>query len=328
MAKKRRTATVPPIVRPSKEDRRERIRHLMIAGLIGLAAVVIGLTALGVYLSQKSLSGSTALAVGDTEYSTGYILQRVRLLIKENAQQGVDFPPDLAISQTLLTVQDEGIIRQEAANLGISVTPDELDLEIGDRLGVPVGDTQSFTTVYKQELKRTGLSSDEYRRMVEAALLREKALADYRQNAPVSAPQVNIRLIQVGSRIEAENALNRLQAGESFGDVARQVSLDFASREDGGERGWTPRGIFEDAFDRAVFALEPGQRSGPIVGSQFAYVVEMIERTNDLALTEEQRGQLASRSFVQWLAGKRGDGRVESHVDGEKTNWLLERASS
>lgn len=56
----------------------------------------------------------------------------------------------------------------------------------------------------------------------------------------------------------------RLEAGEKFADLAKQLSADAATRGEGGDLGSFPRGRMMAPFDEVAFALEPGKVSGPV----------------------------------------------------------------
>lgn len=60
------------------------------------------------------------------------------------------------------------------------------------------------------------------------------------------------------ARARAEDVLRRARAGEDFAKLARQYSDDPATKDKGGELGTFGRGTMLDAFERAVFALSPG----------------------------------------------------------------------
>ncbi len=61
------------------------------------------------------------------------------------------------------------------------------------------------------------------------------------------------------ARTRAEELLRRAEAGEDFAKLARQYSDDPATKEKGGDLGTFGRGTMLDGFERAVFALSPGE---------------------------------------------------------------------
>ncbi len=69
----------------------------------------------------------------------------------------------------------------------------------------------------------------------------------------------------------------RLAAGDSFEDLAREFSED-ESAEVGGDLGTFGRGVMVPEFEEAAFALEPGEVSG-IVPTRFGFhIIEVVEK--------------------------------------------------
>ena len=68
----------------------------------------------------------------------------------------------------------------------------------------------------------------------------------------------------------AENALERVKSGEAFDQVARELSQDPGSAEQGGDLGFFGKGIMDPAFEESAFVLAEGEISEP-VRSEFGY---------------------------------------------------------
>src|SRR4030095_2016686 len=84
------------------------------------------------------------------------------------------------------------------------------------------------------------------------------------------------------ARAKAEDILKRLKAGEDFVALAKQYSTDPGSKENGGDLGWFGRGRMVPEFEKAAFALQPGQRS-EVVESPFGFHIIRVDerRTGD-----------------------------------------------
>ena len=72
----------------------------------------------------------------------------------------------------------------------------------------------------------------------------------------------------------AEEAIGRINGGESFADVAKDMSDDSGSADMGGSLGINARGAFDPAFDDALFALEEGSISQPVVSEFGVHVIK------------------------------------------------------
>lgn len=118
-------------------------------------------------------------------------------------------------------------------------------------------------------------------------------------------PQVRVRHILVAvqqeaateqrqeARKKAESLLGRLQAGADFAALARESSDDRGSREQGGMLPWLSPGESVPPFDRAAFALQPGQTSG-VVESPFGFHLLRVEEKREASTVsfEEARPQI------------------------------------
>jgi peptidyl-prolyl cis-trans isomerase SurA len=71
--------------------------------------------------------------------------------------------------------------------------------------------------------------------------------------------------------------LTRLQAGEKFDAVAREVSQD-SMQTKGGDRGWQTKSALKPEFADPLFKLSPGQTTDPIVTPEGCYLLYLEER--------------------------------------------------
>lgn len=289
--------------------------------------VAIGVIGFGYWDTQIRPKGETVLKVGDQSFSLGYFERRVKYAV---VQSDYFLPQDVDTATSLLQslmsqVETEELTRQGAAELGITVTEQEIDDEIAQQESVPANaDREVFLAAYRDAVRESGLSTDDYRRVIEAGLLREKVRQMFLDQAPDTAEQVRFRLIQVATEEEAQDVVARIDAGEDFGDLARELSLDTASAEQGGEQDWAVLETLIDPLREPLTTNEIGQRSDPIAVNQAYVVVESLERAADRETTDAQKQAIAERDLVVWLNDMEAELGVESSLDEEQTNTLIE----
>ncbi len=114
------------------------------------------------------------------------------------------------------------------------------------------------------------------------------------------------------ARQEAEDVKSRLEAGEDFAEVAKEVSDDPTTAEQGGDLGWVFRGQMGDAFDEVAFTLEPGQIGGPIEMNGGYAIILVEEKDPEHPVDEQEVENRRQQAFAEWL-----DAQIEA-ADIEK----------
>lgn len=132
--------------------------------------------------------------------------------------------------------------------------------------------------------RRSLLAGEAINTIAEGAVAEDAVMAKYNElYAPENAQtEYNAVHILVDSEEAALAVKARIEGGEDFGAVAREVSTDTGSGANGGDLGWFTQGMMVEPFEAAVMAAEIGALVGP-VQTQFGW---HIIRVNESRLQE------------------------------------------
>lgn len=120
--------------------------------------------------------------------------------------------------------------------------------------------------------------------------------------------EVNAETSDEQARLKAEQAIERLTAGEDFAVVAKQVSTDLGSAEQGGDLGFAAPGIYEPEFEEVLFALNKDQVSEPVRTAYGWHVIKLLDiRGAEIPsfaslkdkLTQDLKAQQVEQRFVE-----------------------------
>jgi parvulin-like peptidyl-prolyl isomerase len=287
-----------------RRDDERRVQVILRIAIALVAVVVVGIGAFGYYQTSVKPKGESVIRVGDRAFDMGYMERRLRYTIRNaNPEDLVLRNANSAVATILQDVSDEELDRRGAAEIGISVSEDEIDAEIRLRLRVPeTADTSVFAEAYRNEVRQSGLHPSEYREVVAARLLEEKLRQRFRAQIPATTEQIRLRDILV-QQTELQKVLDRLKAGEDFAAVASEVSLDTTTKDKGGEMDWQPRGGMPPEAESAVFSLAVGQVSEPVYLSGGYYLYQVLEKAADMQVTSEQSQQIEDQALTNWRSG-------------------------
>jgi peptidyl-prolyl cis-trans isomerase SurA len=122
------------------------------------------------------------------------------------------------------------------------------------------------------------------------------------------------------ARAQAEAVLVRLQAGESFDELARRNSQAPEATE-GGTLGWVPLGAMDPALQAAVQALSPGEFSG-VVELQGAFLILRLEEREE---ARPYRYEEIEQDLDQWVRSRKMEALYTEWVAGLKPLHHIER---
>jgi parvulin-like peptidyl-prolyl isomerase len=204
---------------------------------------------------------------------------------------------------------DSLLVEQGSAELGLSLADEEVERQL--EADVEAGGGQE---AFEEWLRATGQTRDDYKEMLHQSMLSQRVMEAVTGDVPTEAEQVHARLIMVDTEEKAQEVLAQIQEGSDFVALARQYSLDVATRENGGDVGWFPRGLVAPELETAAFALQPSQVSDVISLGEGYHIVQVIERQAARPVSEEMQIDLKRAQFELWLAGLRDEAQIERFV--------------
>src|SRR5690606_12361197 len=96
---------------------------------------------------------------------------------------------------------------------------------------------------------------------------------------------------------QAAAAKARIDAGEDFATVAKELSADPGTLNNGGDLGYVEHGSFDPAFDDALFALEENQVSEPVRSRFGVHLIKLTDlQSPEVPSLESMRATLDRKS--------------------------------
>jgi foldase protein PrsA len=156
---------------------------------------------------------------------------------------------------------------------------------------------QAFPTdkAYKSFLKTSGMTEADILFRVKLSQLQEKLTKDVTEDAKkVSTADVSeyydknekrfaqperrdLLIVLTKTEAKAQEAKKAIESGQPWKTVAKQYSIDEASKAQGGKLAAVAKGQQDKAFEDAVFAASKGELGGP-VKTQFGWYVFKVQK--------------------------------------------------
>ncbi len=94
----------------------------------------------------------------------------------------------------------------------------------------------------------------------------------------IEVPQKATKEQEAAALKKAEKIRERALKGEDFASLARKYSADIGTKDRGGDLGFFTRGQMIEEFEKAAFALKPGEVSKPIRTSFGYHIIKVEEK--------------------------------------------------
>lgn len=307
------------------------VANAAVANLIlGLAAGIPGAGAEPVYLDGVAAHVGQELVL-QSEVEEQLAIASLRLGLADSNLAS-------AREEVLQRIIDEKVIVQEARARGITTSNEEVDQAVNQHLDL-IREQLGGEEKFQRELAKEGLTQTEltdryreearrdllYTRLIQREIVSkievtddevDKYYQEHKDELPRLPGKTELAHIFIGLRPDeaviarAQEKLDRigdrLKAGESFSAVARELSEDIGTREQGGDLGWLDSSELEERLAQVTAGLKPGEVSAPFQVPLGVEVLRLVERDGE-------------RVHLQHI-------RVVLAVSEETRRWLRERA--
>jgi foldase protein PrsA len=135
--------------------------------------------------------------------------------------------------------------------------------------------------------------------------------------------QVKASHILVQTKEEAESILAELKNGGDFVKLAKEKSLDTQSKESGGDLGFFPKGVMEEAFDNAAFTLQINTLSDLVQTTHGYHIVKVAERKEARTPTFDEKKEEIRETLINeqlstlsssWMQEKMSGATIETFL--------------
>lgn len=265
--------------------------------------------------SNNGSSSGTAATVNGTPIPeddvTNYI-QSIRTssgLEEEDAWgqflAGQGMTPASVREQIIDSLVDQELVKQGAAELGVTVDSSEVDTYVESMKANFDGDE-----AWNNALSEAGFTEESYRESIESSLLSQAVGSHFEEEAKATdedviaaastyatyyngskrsshilfkVADVNDEAAMAEARAKAQSVLDQINNGLDFAEAAKQYSED-SSAEKGGDVGWDAMSSFVEEYQNALKELNVGQVSGLV---QSSYGIHIIKCTDEFNAPEE-----------------------------------------
>ena len=281
-------------------------------------------------LSRYSLHSEIAnmqyqLSLLDTSTEEGTFLSQYYGQVVQQYQAQLDLVSD----NTLQGLIEDVLIKKKAEEAGLSVTLSEaqarIRTDVESSLAAQASSITSTETIsgptpvptaipaatidatLQTFLARVGLPLSAYERIEQRNLLRGK-VSDLLASQVISTGlMIHVQLIMTDTQAVADTAKQRIDAGEDFATVAKEVSGESQVQTNGGDLGWLAADQLTSSYGTDLNNAASSQEIGTLTvvqsNSKF-YVLRVVERNPNGTLPDSVISQRKSSALNEWLTAQ------------------------
>ena len=272
-------------------------------GLAGiLVAALVGSVAVGVYrVYAKAGTDTFTVAVakalrlpamkvnGEPVLYSDYAedLRAIHTLVAYDKSTGgtnAALTEEQMSDQVLWRLANNILVKEAAAKYAVTAEPKDVE-DIKTNLLKQFKDTNQID----QEIqKRYGWTFAEYQ---------EKVIKNYILQQKISEKILADQSGREEIRNRALAVLNDIKAGKDFATEAKQFGED-GTKDKGGDLGWFGKGDMVPEFEKAVYALKPGEMTQDLVETQYGYHIIKLNEVKTEKVKDATTGKMVDQQKV------------------------------
>jgi len=278
------------------------------------------------------------LSFADTSTEEGQFMASYYSSTLQAYQSMIDYAPESTLDELI----EDAIIKKKADEAGLSVTLDkarqQIRADVASSLtpqASPITATETISgptpvptaipdatinDTLQKYLDNMGLSASSFERMVQRSLLRTQVSDLLASQVPSTGLMIHVQLIVTNTQEVADTARQRIEAGEDFATVAKEVSSETTVETNGGDLGWLAADQLSSSYGQALADAASTQQIGALTvvqsGSQF-FVLRVVERDENGTLPDSVISSKKSSALSDWLA-------AQTEALGDKIERLLQ----
>jgi len=220
-----------------------------------------------------------------------------------NGRKYIDFAKETVLDYII----NETILLENAADLGVTASEEQVDQEIkqikkdfeSEEEFKEYIESQGLTEEYlRNNIRKTMILNNLSQELTKSVTVPEEELKSAYNEIKDSMYSVKASHILIEDFEEAKKILERVKAGEDFNELAVEYSIDPSAKYNRGDLGYFSTGEMVPEFETAAFALEPGEVSD-LVKTSYGYHIIKVEDKKVLTF-EEVKPQLEQQMLPQY----------------------------
>lgn len=273
-------------------------------------------------------------SISQEKFDLYYRIQR-QAMVAQFGEEALEQPMD-KLNRTAGELMREDLLNNLILNQVILNSAKDAGIEnVDDQVAERIAAEKEISgeDQFKATLDSLNITEEEYKEIWKDNLIVSQFRDQKMEEYEVSDEEVNdfyeenkdylveakARHILVETEEEAKSVLERLDNGEDFGDLAKELSLDPGSAENGGVYDYFPRGRMVPEFDEFVFNAEVGEISEPVETTHGFHIIELLDiRNNPEDFREIIETQLKAEKFQDEMEEAKEKANVKTFIDLSK----------